>query len=390
MAKVSIRNLGKIFGPKPKSALKLVKQGVSKLEILERTGHTVGVYNASMDIEEGELFVIMGLSGSGKSTLVRCLNRLIEPTSGEVLIDDEDVLKAKKEELIQIRRNKISMVFQNFGLLPHKSVIDNVTFGLDVQGVVSEDARVKAKSSIELVGLGGYEESYPNALSGGMQQRVGLARALANDPDIILMDEAFSALDPLIRKQMQDEILDLQDQMKKTIIFITHDLDEALKLGDRIAIMKDGAVVQIGTPEEILMNPANLYVEEFVKEVNRAKVITAETAMKKPFETLRPKAGLRTAIRVMEENDEDLIIMLDKERKYLGVVVLDEAIEAKKTDKDIRDVIRDDVLHKTSPDTYINELLPNAGDSNHPIVVLDENDVFKGIVTRATIIKNLY
>lgn len=391
MVKVSIKNLSKIFGPKPKSVTKLVKKGMSKLEILEKTGHTVGVYNASIDIEEGELFVIMGLSGSGKSTLVRCLNRLIEPTAGEVLIDAEDVLKAKSEELIQIRRSKISMVFQNFGLLPHKSVLDNVTFGLDVQGVNMEDAQEKAKQSIELVGLGGYEESYPSSLSGGMQQRVGLARALANDPDIILMDEAFSALDPLIRKQMQDEILDLQDQMKKTIIFITHDLDEALKIGDRIAIMKDGSVVQVGTPEEILMNPASLYVEEFVKEVNRAKVITADTAMKKPFETLRPKAGLRTAIRVMEEHDEDLVIMLDKEKKYLGVILLDEAIEAKKkVDVDIRDVIRNDVLHKTSPETYINDLLPHAGDSSHPIVVLDEQNNFKGIVTRATIIRNLY
>lgn len=390
MSKVSIKNVDKIFGPNPKSVIKHIKNGMSKIEILEKTNHTVGVYDVSVDIEEGEFFVIMGLSGSGKSTLVRCLNRLIEPTSGSILIDGEDITKANHKKLNDIRRKKISMVFQKFGLLPHRTILSNVAFGLEIQEVDKVKAEAKAKECVEVVGLKGYEDKYPSELSGGMQQRVGLARALTNDPDVILMDEAFSALDPLIRKQMQDEILDLQDKMQKTIIFITHDLDEALKLGDRIMIMKDGAVVQIGTPEEILMNPANLYVEEFVKEVNRAKVITAGSIVKKPYDFVQTKHGVRVAIRKMEENDKTNIIVLDKHKNYLGVIFLDEAIKAVKSGSDnINDVIKKDELHCVAPDEYINELLPYAADSEHYIVVLEDNK-FMGVITRATLIRELY
>lgn len=390
MSKVSIKNVDKIFGPNPKSVVKYIKEGMSKIEILEKTNHTVGVYDVSVDIEEGEFFVIMGLSGSGKSTLVRCINRLIEPTAGTISIDGVDVTKADKKSLIDIRRKKVSMVFQRFGLLPHRTVLENVCFGLEIQETEEEEAKAKAMETIELVGLKGYEEKYPSELSGGMQQRVGLARALTNDPDVILMDEAFSALDPLIRKQMQEEILDLQDTMKKTIIFITHDLDEALKLGDRIMIMKDGAVVQIGEPEEILMNPANLYVEDFVREVNRAKVITASTIMKKPYDLLLRKNGVRMAIRKMEENDKSIILVVDKHNKYRGALLLDDALKLlEKDEHNIDSIIRQDLLATVSPDSYVDELLPYAADSEHPIVVL-EDDIVKGIVSRTALIKVLY
>lgn len=392
MAKVSLRHVDKIFGPRPKSVIPMIKKGMPKIEILEKTGHTVGVYDVSIDIEEGELFVIMGLSGSGKSTLVRCLNRLIEPSGGEIFVDDVNVTTASPKELIEIRRKTMSMVFQNFGLLPHKTILENVAFGLTIQGIDKEIAQAKAQETIEMVGLKGYETAYPTALSGGMQQRVGLARALANDPEIILMDEAFSALDPLIRKEMQDEILDMQAKIQKTIIFITHDLDEALKLGDRIAIMKDGAVVQVGTAEEILINPATEYVKEFVKEVNRAKVITADTVARQPFDLIRRKDGLRRAMRSMEEEDQEFIIMVDADRTYLGAIWLEDAISfIKEPGGSVDDILKKDRLHVTTTGTYIDELLPHTTNAAHPVVVVvDENHKFHGIITRASLIKNLY
>ena len=280
MAKIEINNCYKIFGPNPNKILPLVKDGASKDEILEKTGHTVGLDNVSLKIEEGETFVCMGLSGSGKSTLIRHLNRLIDPTDGEILIEGTNVMSLNKEKLIEFRRHKMSMVFQRFGLFPHKTVIQNVGYGLEMQGK-SEDERKKiSMEKIESVGLSGFENQYPNQLSGGMQQRVGLARALATNTDIMLMDEAFSALDPLIRSDMQKQLLDLQSELKKTIVFITHDLDESLRLGDHIGILNAGKLVQVGTPVDIIMNPADDYVEAFVKDVNRAKVIKAKTIMK--------------------------------------------------------------------------------------------------------------
>ena len=301
MSQLEVKNLYKIFGSGSgtKEALKLVKEGVSKEEILKKTGATVGVNNASFEVKKGEFFVVMGLSGSGKSTLIRCLNRLIEITDGSVVLDGDDISKSNKEELLEIRRKKIAMVFQNFGLFPHRTVIDNVKYGLEVQGVSDGESLEKSKEMLEMVGLKGYEDQFPSELSGGMQQRVGLARALTTDPEILLMDEAFSALDPLIRKDMQDEIIEIQDRMKKTVIFITHDLDEALKLGDRIAVMKDGEIAQIGTPEEILTDPADDYVKEFVKDVNKSKVVTASTLMRKPRALTTLIDGPNVAIRHM-------------------------------------------------------------------------------------------
>ncbi|WP_440652206.1 quaternary amine ABC transporter ATP-binding protein [Candidatus Pelagibacter sp. HIMB1542] len=280
MSKIEINNVYKIFGNNPKSVLPMVKEGSTKDEILEKTGHTVGLDNVSLKIEEGETFVCMGLSGSGKSTLIRHLNRLIDPTDGEILVEGTNVMSLDKEKLIEFRRHKMSMVFQRFGLFPHKTVLQNVGYGLEMQGKAEDERNKISMEKIDAVGLNGFENQYPNQLSGGMQQRVGLARALATDTDIMLMDEAFSALDPLIRSDMQKQLIDLQSELKKTIVFITHDLDESLRLGDHIGILNSGKLVQVGTPEEIIMHPADDYVKAFVKDVNRAKVIKAKIIMK--------------------------------------------------------------------------------------------------------------
>jgi len=285
MSKIEINNIYKIFGNDPDSVMDMVKNGSTKDEVLEQTGHTVGLDNVSLNIEEGETFVCMGLSGSGKSTLIRHLNRLIDPTAGEIFIDGENVMSFNPQQLIDFRRHKMSMVFQRFGLFPHKTVMQNVGYGLEMQGKSEDDRDKIAMEKIEAVGLNGFENQFPNQLSGGMQQRVGLARALATNSDIMLMDEAFSALDPLIRSDMQKQLIDLQSELKKTIVFITHDLDESLRLGDHIGILNAGKLVQVGTPVDIIMNPADDYVKAFVKDVNRAKVIKAKIIMTKANET---------------------------------------------------------------------------------------------------------
>ena len=285
MSKIEIRNVYKIFGQSPSKILPMVQDGANKEEVLEKTGHTVGLDNVSLSIEEGETFVCMGLSGSGKSTLIRHINRLIDPTSGEVLVEGTNVMNLDQKNLIEFRRHKMSMVFQRFGLFPHKTVIENVGYGLEVQGKKPEERNKIAMEKIEAVGLSGFEHQYPNQLSGGMQQRVGLARALATNTNIMLMDEAFSALDPLIRSDMQKQLIDLQSELKKTIFFITHDLDESLRLGDHIGILNHGKLVQVGTPIDIIMKPADDYVKAFVKDVNRARVIKAKIIMTPTNET---------------------------------------------------------------------------------------------------------
>ena len=285
MSKIEINNVYKIFGNNPKSVLQMVKDGATKDEVLDKTGHTVGLDNVSLKIEEGETFVCMGLSGSGKSTLIRHLNRLIDPTDGDILIEGTNVMSLNTENLIKFRRHKMSMVFQRFGLFPHKTVIQNVGYGLEMQGKTEEERNRIAMEKIESVGLMGFENQYPAQLSGGMQQRVGLARALATNTDIMLMDEAFSALDPLIRSDMQKQLIDLQSELKKTIVFITHDLDESLRLGDHIGILNGGRLVQVGSPIDIIMNPADDYVRAFVKDVNRAKVLKAKVVMSPANET---------------------------------------------------------------------------------------------------------
>ena len=300
MSKIEINNIYKIFGNKPQSVLPMVQDGATKEEVLEKTGHTVGLDNVSIKIEEGETFVCMGLSGSGKSTLIRHINRLIDPTSGDVIVDGTNVMSCNPKELIEFRRHRISMVFQRFGLFPHKTVMQNVGYGLEVQGIKKEEINSTAMEKIEAVGLNGFEHQYPSQLSGGMQQRVGLARALATNTDIMLMDEAFSALDPLIRSDMQKQLIDLQAELKKTIVFITHDLDESLKLGDHIAILNAGKLVQVGTPVDIIMNPADDYVKAFVKDVNRAKVVKAKVIMT-PNNQFKDKNKSKNILKVNED-----------------------------------------------------------------------------------------
>ena len=300
MAKIEIKNIYKIFGNEPQTVLPMVQNGATKEEVLEETGHTVGLDNVSISIEEGETFVCMGLSGSGKSTLIRHINRLIDPTHGEVIVNGTNVMDLNENRLIEFRKHEMSMVFQRFGLFPHKTVIQNVAYGLEIQGKELDERNKLAMSQIESVGLQGFEHQYPSQLSGGMQQRVGLARALATNPGILLMDEAFSALDPLIRSDMQKQLIELQSELKKTIVFITHDLDESLKLGDHIGILNGGRLVQVGTPEEIIMNPADDYVEAFVKDVNRAKVLRAKTVMIKPENFNGKEVKLADTFKVSE------------------------------------------------------------------------------------------
>ncbi|OIJ14620.1 glycine betaine/L-proline ABC transporter ATP-binding protein [Anaerobacillus arseniciselenatis] len=387
MAKIKVENLTKIFGKKPKKALDLLNKNTSKDEILKLTGNTVGVNKADFEVQDGEIFVIMGLSGSGKSTLVRLLNRLIEPTTGNVWIDGVDLAAMGDKELREVRRKKLSMVFQKFGLFPFRTVLENVEFGLEVQGVEKDERKAKAISSLELVGLAGYENMYPNELSGGMQQRVGLARALANDPDVLLMDEAFSALDPLIRKDMQDELLDLQQKMQKTIIFITHDLDEALRIGDRITIMKDGSIVQVGTPEDILTNPESDYVERFVEDVDRSKVFTASHVMKRPETVNAEKDGPRVAMQRMKDTGISSIYVTNRKKELLGIVSAEEVSKAVKENRSLLDIIEENVP-TVHPDTPLNELFDVVSTSPVPLAVVEEG-LLKGIIIRGAVLAAL-
>jgi len=311
--KIQIKNLYKIFGPDPSPLIEKIKSGVSKDELLEKHQHVLGLNNINLDIADHSLQVIMGLSGSGKSTLIRHINRLIEPTSGEMIVDGQDILTLKQNELLEFRKNKTAMVFQKFALLPHKTVLQNVSFGLFIKKLNQEEAEKKSMHWIDRVGLLGYEHRYPQQLSGGMQQRVGLARALANDPDILLMDEAFSALDPLIRKDMQDILLELQFELKKTVVFITHDLDEALKLGDNIAILKDGSMDQEGKAVDILLNPKTEYVKKFVEDVNRSRVLKAKNIMQDSSEISKELLNGQS----MKIQGEDFI------EKFIDKVVVD-------------------------------------------------------------------
>lgn len=380
---IKVNNVTKIFGKNPKKALQMLNDGKGKKEILDKTGMTVGVNKVNFEVYNGEIFVIMGLSGSGKSTLVRMLNRLIDPTSGQVLINGEDIVKMDKDGLAKVRREKLSMVFQRFALFPHRTVAQNAEYGLEIQGYNKEERRKKAIESLHLVGLQGYEDSYPDELSGGMQQRVGLARALANDPDVLLMDEAFSALDPLIRKDMQDELLDLQASMEKTIIFITHDLDEALRIGDRIALMKDGNIVQIGTSEEILMNPADEYVERFVEDVDLSKVLTAANVMKRA-ETVGIDKGPRVALQLMKDRGISTIYIVNKKQILLGVVTAQDASAAIKENKTLEEIMIRDV-ETVLPDTLLVDLFEKVISPSVPVAVVDENQRLKGVIIKGAI-----
>lgn len=387
MTKIEIKDLSILFGPEKAKAKKMVKQGKSKQEILKETGCTVAVRNANLQIEEGEMFVIMGLSGSGKSTLVRCINRLNEPSMGEIFLNGKNITRLSDKELLQIRRKEMAMVFQHFGLLPHRTVLSNIAFGLELQGVPKEEREKKAMESVAVVGLKGYENQRVDELSGGMQQRVGLARALANNPQVLLMDEAFSALDPLIREQMQDELLDLQEKMKRTIIFITHDLDEAIKLGDRIAIMKDGEVVQVGTPEEILIDPANAYVTRFTESVDRGRIVTASSIMlSQPVVVRIKRDGPEAILRKMREKHLYALPVVGPGDQFLGEVLLKDVLKLRKVEaKDISSIIRKEVP-SVLENTIVEDMLPLLPEVRQALPVVDENNRLKGVVSTSSII----
>lgn len=387
LPKVKVNHLTKIFGKKTKPALEMIRANKSKTEILEKTGATVGVYDVNFEVEEGEIFVIMGLSGSGKSTLIRLLNRLIEPTSGNIYIDGQDISSLDKEGLREVRRNKMSMVFQNFGLFPHLTILENTEYGLEIRGVPKEERQAKAEKALENSSLIAFKDQLPSQLSGGMQQRVGLARALANDPEILLMDEAFSALDPLIRREMQDELLDLQENVKKTIIFITHDLNEALRIGDRIALMKDGQIMQIGTGEEILTNPANEYVRTFVEDVDRSKVLTAQNIMVPALTINIEIDGPTVALKRMRQEEVSMLLAVDKKRQLKGVVRAEKALEARKNGTSLVECV-DPEIQTIDKDMLVNDIFPLIYDAQTPLAVTD-NGKLLGVVIRGSVLEAL-
>lgn len=387
MTKIEIKNLSILFGSEKNRAKKMILKGKSKQEILKETGCTVAVRNANLEIEEGEMFVIMGLSGSGKSTLLRCINRLNEPTMGEIRVNGIDITRSSDKELLQIRRKELAMVFQHFGLLPHRTVLSNVSFGLELQSVPKEEREKKAQESIELVGLKGYENQRVDELPGGMQQRVGLARALANNPEVLLMDEAFSALDPLIREQMQDELLLLQEKMKRTIVFITHDLDEAIKLGDRIAIMKDGEVVQVGTPEEILTDPANAYVTRFTESVDRGRIVTASSIMlKQPIVVRIKRDGPEAIFRKMRERRLYALPVIGNDDQFIGEIQYKDVLKLRKEgSKDVSSIVQTEVP-SVLENTTVEDMLPLLPKVRQALPVVNEENRLVGVVSPSAII----
>jgi glycine betaine/proline transport system ATP-binding protein len=392
--KIEVNNLFKIFGPQPKKAMTMLEQGLDKEAIFEKTETTVGVQNASFDIRTGEIFVIMGLSGSGKSTMVRMLNRLIEPTAGQVLIDGEDIVSVTDEQLVKLRRAKLSMVFQSFALMPHMTVIQNAAFGLEMDGVDRQAREERALKALEQVGLEAWAESMPDELSGGMQQRVGLARGLAVDPDILLMDEAFSALDPLIRTEMQDELLKLQAKSKRTIVFISHDLDEAMRIGDRIAIMEGGNVVQVGTPEEILQNPANEYVQAFFRGVDPTNILSAGDIASDTQVTITITEGKnpRAALQSLIKNDRDYGYVLDSEHKFKGIVSTDSLrglLEGTEQPQLIANAYLGDAISANAADS-MQDILPEVARHPWALPILDDSGKYLGAVSKNLFLRTLH
>jgi len=387
--KIKVRNLSKVFGNQPRQALALRDKGMKRPEIFEKTGQTLALSNINFDVYDGELLVIMGLSGSGKSTLIRCLNRLVEPTEGEIYINNEDLTKLSEHDLLDRRKKYFSMVFQNFALFPHRTVLENAQFGLEIQHMAKTEREEIALEALKQVGLEGWEDAYPHQLSGGMQQRVGLARALATDGNVLLMDEAFSALDPLIRKDMQQEIQELQYRTQKTTIFITHDLDEALNIGDRIILLKDGEIVQDGTPEEILTQPADEYVARFIEGVDKTRVLTADNAMRPVRATARPADGPRTTARKMRENGFDVMYVIERDRRLIGLI----------SASNVRDALRDEAtsienyiereVPTISPDDPLNEIFGLFNERSIPLAVVNENHQLLGVIVKGAVLAEL-
>jgi glycine betaine/proline transport system ATP-binding protein len=388
VSRLRVQGVSKIFGRRSAEALRQISQGVDPAE-LRRLGATAAVADVSFEVEDGEIFVVMGLSGSGKSTLIRMLNGILEPTGGTVEIDGVDITKMSGKELRELRQQKVSMVFQHFALFPHRTVLENAAYGLEVRNVPRQERLEKATEFLGYVGLDGWEDRYPDQLSGGMQQRVGLARAVAAESDVLLMDEAFSALDPLIRREMQDLLLDLQGRLNKTIVFITHDLNEAMRLGDRIAMLRGGQVMQIGTAEEILTDPANDYVAQFVADVDRTRVLTARSVMEPPISVVDANGGPRAAVRVMRETQSAAAFALTRERRLLGAVLAEPAAQAVRDGKTDLDGLIDSDVQPVDPDTTVAELFTRCAESPFPVPVADEDGKLLGVIPRVTLLAAL-
>ncbi|MHD0316766.1 quaternary amine ABC transporter ATP-binding protein [Fusobacterium sp. THCT1E2] len=384
---LSVKNLTKLYGLNKNEAMKMLKAGAEKNEVFKKTGVTSAIWDMSFDVKQGEIFVIIGLSGSGKSTVIRCLNRLHNPTSGTILFDGKDIGKFSQKELTDFRRNKISMVFQNFGLMSHRDVISNIEYGLEIKGISKEEREKKAMEVLKMVGLEGLEHTNINSLSGGMKQRVGIARALANDPEILLMDEPFSALDPLVRSDMQFELLSIQKKLKKTIVFITHDINEAFKLGDKVAIMKDSRLIQLDTPENMSANPADDYVRQFIDSADKTKVISVKQIMFNPSCIIRLKEGAGIAIREMKSNRVSSAYVIDNHMKFLGIITIDNALKCRNENGFLSDYIFNEIP-TTSSDALINDILPIAVNTKFPIAVIDNGELM-GIVSKASILSTL-
>ncbi|MDD4172171.1 MAG: glycine betaine/L-proline ABC transporter ATP-binding protein [Syntrophomonas sp.] len=389
MAVIEIKNLTKIYGNNPERAMELISQGFDNEAIRKQTKQVVGIKNVSFSVEHGESFVIMGLSGSGKSTLLRCLNALNRPNSGEIWIDGQNLMGLNKKGIMEIRRTKMAMIFQSFALLPHRTVGANVAYGLEIQGLPAHKRTEMVQNALEMVGLGQWMDVYPHQLSGGMQQRVGIARALATNPDILLMDEPFSALDPLIRQDMQDELIALQQKLQKTIVFITHDLDEALKIGDHIALMKDGEIVQIGDPEEILLSPATDYVARFVENVDRSKALSASAVMVRAHSITYPKEGPMAALHSMERFGISGIFVVDRNQHLLGYLSAEDADQLVSRRERNLDEIMQKKVPVVSPDTSLYDLLDTMAHTPIPIAVVDENGQLRGTLVRGSVIAGL-
>lgn len=381
-------NLSMLYGSNKLAAIEMIRKGRGKNEVAKKCGVTVAVNNASFEVERGKIFVLIGLSGSGKSTIVRCLNLLLHPTSGKVLFNGKSITDFKKDELLEYRRHNISMVFQNFGLMSHRNVLENAAYGLEVRGTNRPDREARAMEMINLVGLEGWEYKNISQLSGGMRQRVGLARALANDPDILLMDEPFSALDPLVRSDMQFELLSIQKKLKKTVVFITHDINEAFKLGDTVAIMKDGEIIQIDTPEGMSTNPVNEYVENFINSADKAQIYSVKHIMQTPSCLIHSRDGANNALKQMRDHGVSSAYVIDDDLQFVGVLPLVDAIKVKAGEMTLSDAITRG-LPTTNPDVLISDLLPVAATASYPIAVIDEDNRLKGIVSKAAVLSSL-
>ena len=380
-------HVNKLYGPNKSEAARMMQNGSNKDEVYKQTGCTVALWDVTLDVPEGEIFVVIGLSGSGKSTAVRCFNKLTEPTDGGVYYRDQNVMEMPQKELLEYRRNKISMVFQSFGLMSHRNVMNNVAYSLEVRGMSRDEREKKAIEAISMVGLDGWAYQSCDQLSGGMRQRVGIQRPLESPPEFLLMDEPFSALDPLVRKDMQFELLQIQRKLKKTIVFITHDIDEAFKMGDTVCIMKDGKVVQIGTPEELTMNPADDYVKEFIESADRSKVATVKNIMITPSSIVKCKESPDRAVRVMRDNNLSSVVVIDNDMQLKGILTLQEALEARGSGKHAEDLCKQ--IPNVGPDTMVSEIIPMASEAWYPIAVTDEGGGLLGLVTKASILSSL-